>query len=161
MTWTTPKTWAANDVLTAADLNTHLRDNLTAASEWTSYTPLWTATGGTPTVGNGSLTGRYIIAGSLCHVSVLLGLGTTSHVGTTTLWRLSLPVAATGFAVLPVFAHDLGTAYYMGLVNVASGATVVTAGLVPGTANQYGYEQPFTWTPANGDYLHFSGSYEC
>lgn len=28
MTWTTPKTWVANDVLTAAELNEQLRDNL-------------------------------------------------------------------------------------------------------------------------------------
>lgn len=28
MTWTTPKTWGTGDLVTAADLNTHLRDNL-------------------------------------------------------------------------------------------------------------------------------------
>lgn len=28
MAWTTPKTWVANSTLTAAELNTHLRDNL-------------------------------------------------------------------------------------------------------------------------------------
>ncbi len=28
MPWTTPKTWATNDLVTAADLNLHLRDNL-------------------------------------------------------------------------------------------------------------------------------------
>lgn len=30
MTWTTPKTWQVDELLTAADLNTHLRDNLNA-----------------------------------------------------------------------------------------------------------------------------------
>lgn len=28
MAWTTPKTWGTGDLVTAADLNTHLRDNL-------------------------------------------------------------------------------------------------------------------------------------
>jgi len=28
MTWTTPKTWGTGDLVTATDLNTHLRDNL-------------------------------------------------------------------------------------------------------------------------------------
>lgn len=28
MPWTTPKTWATNDLVTAGDLNLHLRDNL-------------------------------------------------------------------------------------------------------------------------------------
>lgn len=30
MNWTTPKTWQVDELLTAADLNTHLRDNLNA-----------------------------------------------------------------------------------------------------------------------------------
>jgi hypothetical protein len=30
MTWTTPKTWNVDELLTAANLNTHLRDNLNA-----------------------------------------------------------------------------------------------------------------------------------
>ncbi len=30
MTWTTPKTWAVDELVTASMLNTHLRDNLTA-----------------------------------------------------------------------------------------------------------------------------------
>ena len=30
ISWTTPKTWAVGDVLTAADMNTYNRDNLTA-----------------------------------------------------------------------------------------------------------------------------------
>lgn len=30
MTWITPKTWTANELVTAAMLNTHLRDNLNA-----------------------------------------------------------------------------------------------------------------------------------
>lgn len=30
MAWTTPKTWATGDLVTAVDLNTHLRDNLNA-----------------------------------------------------------------------------------------------------------------------------------
>ena len=28
MPWTTPKTWATNEVVTAANMNTHLRDNM-------------------------------------------------------------------------------------------------------------------------------------
>lgn len=28
MAWTTPKTWATNEVVTSANLNTHLRDNM-------------------------------------------------------------------------------------------------------------------------------------
>ena len=30
MAWTTPKTWAVDELVTASDLNTHIRDNLNA-----------------------------------------------------------------------------------------------------------------------------------
>ncbi len=30
MTWTTPKTWQVDELVTAADMNTHIRDNLNA-----------------------------------------------------------------------------------------------------------------------------------
>jgi len=40
MSWTTPKTWAVGDVLTAADMNTHVRDNM----RWVGHA----STGGAP-----------------------------------------------------------------------------------------------------------------
>lgn len=47
MTWTSPMTFTANTVLTAAQLNTHLRDNLleTAPSKATTATGYFCATG--------------------------------------------------------------------------------------------------------------------
>ncbi|HEX3050866.1 MAG TPA: hypothetical protein VHP83_09450 [Aggregatilineaceae bacterium] len=33
MTWTAPKTWAADELVTATDFNTHLRDNLLALKQ--------------------------------------------------------------------------------------------------------------------------------
>lgn len=34
MAWTTPNTWSINDVVTASDLNTHLRDNLNFVNDF-------------------------------------------------------------------------------------------------------------------------------
>lgn len=50
MAYTTPRTWVAGDVLTAAQLNQHLRDQLLAAfplgiDAWTAYTPTLTQPG--------------------------------------------------------------------------------------------------------------------
>jgi hypothetical protein len=47
MGWTSPRTWVAGAVVTAAQLNAHLRDNLAALLPldqvaWTSYTPTLT-----------------------------------------------------------------------------------------------------------------------
>ncbi|MGB1287333.1 MAG: hypothetical protein ACPG7F_12415 [Aggregatilineales bacterium] len=33
MTWTTPRTWLTGEILTASDMNTHLRDNLDALKD--------------------------------------------------------------------------------------------------------------------------------
>lgn len=49
MAWTTPKTWSAAATLTAAELNTHVRDNLTALGPDGATSASWTPviTGGT------------------------------------------------------------------------------------------------------------------
>jgi hypothetical protein len=36
-TWTTPRTWATGDLVTAADMNTHLRDNLLYLKDATRF----------------------------------------------------------------------------------------------------------------------------
>lgn len=47
MAWTTPRTWVANDVLTAAQLNTDVRDNMneTAVAKVTTAEDILVATG--------------------------------------------------------------------------------------------------------------------
>lgn len=57
MAWTSPKTYAANDVLTAAELNTYQRDNLTALAPdgvtSASWTPIVSgSTGGATAAAN-------------------------------------------------------------------------------------------------------------
>ena len=43
MAWTTPSTWTAGAVLTAAQLNTQVKGNLDViGGAWTAYTPTWT-----------------------------------------------------------------------------------------------------------------------
>lgn len=40
MAWTAPRTWVAGETVTAALMNTHVRDNLKAIGDpWTAYTP--------------------------------------------------------------------------------------------------------------------------
>jgi hypothetical protein len=59
MAWTSPKTWATGDVLTAADMNTYLRDNtdhLNDDIEGTIESNATTATAGTDTTTSTSYT---------------------------------------------------------------------------------------------------------
>lgn len=160
MAWTSPKTWAANDVLTAADLNTHVRDNLKAVTEWTSYSPTWTATGGTPTIGNGTLSGSYILAGDLLVLRIELVIGSTTSLGTTTVWRFSLPsgITGSGFNVTAGVAYDssANTTQMVGGF-VTSGAS--NMGVNTQNGANVGYLLPFTW--ATGDVLTIQGAIAC
>jgi hypothetical protein len=74
MAFTDPRTWVAGEILTAALLNVHLRDNLKAFSDpWTAWTP--TLSGWT--LGNGTLTGAKITVGKLTIGRVTYTVGST------------------------------------------------------------------------------------
>ena len=59
---------------------------------WSSYTPVWTSTGTQPTVGDGSLTGRYVSLGATIVGEIRLLFGSTTSRGTGT-YRFSLPAS--------------------------------------------------------------------
>lgn len=62
---------------------------------WQPYTPVW-ATGGTPpAIGNGSITGRYMLVGRTCFFGIVLQSGSTTTFGTA-YYTLSLPLAGSG-----------------------------------------------------------------
>jgi hypothetical protein len=135
----------------------------TAVGAIQAYTPTWTAAGGTPTIGNGTLTGKYTVINNWCVGSVLMVLGSTSSISGTSEWRWSLPVTQTNTpqfqALGSALAIDYGTAGYRGTVwySLGQNAMAVYASDVAGTV---GATIPFTWTPASGDYLTISFSYE-
>jgi hypothetical protein len=57
--WTTPRTWVAGETVTAALMNTHVRDNLKMAGDpWVSYVGTISATGGA-FLGTGTITASY------------------------------------------------------------------------------------------------------
>ncbi len=91
MVWTAPRTWVASEVVTAALMNTHVRDNLKAIGDaWTAWTPTVTASTGTFTTVSGS--GRYIAAGKLIVWSCTI---TITTVGTASGYvQFTLPVTA-------------------------------------------------------------------
>lgn len=158
MAWTNPKTWVANDVLTAAELNTHVRDNLLALGTWTTYTPSWTATGGTPTLGNGTLNGEYIQVGALLLWRVTLVWGSTTSAGTTTLWNFTIPggFSVSGFSEnqVPTTGWDASTGVVVAGYSYASSVTTFQP-IFPGTNQRAGYNVPWTW--ATSDRLQIQG----
>lgn len=96
MAWTAPRTWVAGETVTAALMNTHVRDNLKALGDpWTSYTPTLVGM----TIGNGAVVAKYLSAGKFTVVRVWLTAGgTTAYTAAIT---ISLPAAVAATAEQP------------------------------------------------------------
>jgi hypothetical protein len=139
----------------------------TSASDlnaWTAYTPTWASDSGTPSIGNGSITGRYKQIGKTVFFNLKLTYGSTTTGGTGA-WMFGLPVTAYNdnyqFAV-SILNNGLawygaigngnykGSTSYFTVIHQNDTATTVWGG-VSSTA-------PFTF--GTGDTVTVSGSYE-
>ena len=134
----------------------------TAPTAMTTYVPAWTGSTSNPTLDNGTLTGRYILRGNLCLMSVALvwGSGTSGGSGN---WAFSLPfTAANNHAWFgPCTLRDAGTNSYPRIVQIlAAGTTAVTfIQLDSGTnVSTITATAPFTW--ATADSVSFNVEYE-
>lgn len=165
MGWTAPRTWAAGETVTAALLNTHLRDNLKALGDpMAAYTPSWTSTGTAPTIGNGTIDGLFAEAGKFVTWSVSIVGGSTTGWGTGT-YSITLPrVARTRFIVFSGVIWDASApASYplFGEVNVSTRGAVVLRTLPTTAGNQFrDVTATVPITLATSDALVLSGTYE-
>lgn len=145
-----------------------LANNATSlGGAWISYTPTLAASGGSPTIGNGTLTASYIQIGKTVHFKVRIVRGSTTNFGTGTC-TLTLPVTANesvdAYNIIGAWGGlDLAPAAYAGLIHINSTTTFVM-GLNHSTAAagaQVSFVTntvPFTW--ATGDIYHATGTYE-
>ena len=159
MTWDgTLPTLSALHVPTASEMG-EITDALGALTgAWTPYTPTWTGSGGSPVIGNGTLSAAYLRAGSLVHYVGRMFAGTTTTYGAGN-YDMSLPVtgadADLGVGTCLLYDSSSLPARYGGtcvfdtadMIRFYSGA----GGIVSATA-------PFTW--ANGDRLQWFITYE-
>jgi hypothetical protein len=124
---------------------------------WTAYNPVWTATGGTTTLGNGSLIGRYCQIGKLVIAKINLVWGSTTSC-TGAAWKFTTPVndANAPRDVGSIWMLDNGTSYIGGVCVVETGANYIRC-FAP-TAGELTSSVPFTWT--TGDKLALTISYE-
>lgn len=81
MAWSTPRTWTVGEVVTAANMNTYISDDLTVlyGSTWTTFSPTLTQSG---SVALTTATGRYQHVGYRCHLFIFLdpsGTGTGAN----------------------------------------------------------------------------------
>ncbi len=139
----------------------------TSASDlnaWTSYTPTWTSDSSTPSIGNGSLTGRYKQIGKTVFFSLKLTYGSTTTGGAGA-WMFGLPVTAydanyqfavsilnSGLAWYGAIANGnyKNSTSHFSIIHQNDTATTVWGGVTAGA--------PFTFGAQ--DTLTVSGSYE-
>lgn len=136
---------------------------------WTSYTPVWTASGGTPNLGAGGLiTGFFRADGKTIDVKIGWLAGSTSYSSSTGAWSFSLPsgLAArqpTGIANpmlggWTAVSNTSGVVRYVGQIFLASSTTVQNiVGSGPITVMQVN-NPPSAWT--TGDVVQMQFRYE-
>jgi hypothetical protein len=143
---------SAGEILLASDVNA-LND-----SDWTTFTPVWTASGTTPVIGNGTLQGWYRESGTdMIDMAWRWVAGSTTTYGTGT-WYFSSPIAASADSILrgvgPAYISDLGTADKCGCIKFVTATTIAfiaaTTIITPTTPQTF----------ANGDSLLGAMSYE-
>lgn len=121
-----------------------------------TYTPVWTAVSVNPAIGNGTLTGNYLLDGSVVKFIIGLTVGSTTTFGTG-LWRFSLPIAA----VAPLTPHATALAFdtsgAISRLAMAISISTTTIALNGDNAGQFSATVPFTW--ATGDTINLYGEY--
>lgn len=132
----------AGDMCYRTDLHAYMSYDGSAWNQvgygaWTTFVPTWTASTTNPSIGNGTLTSRWMKVGRTVTWVGNLWCGSTTN-GGSGLWNVSLPVpvASTGLTYIGTadYVH-LGDNEYIGVIEIATGAA--TAGFVVKNANSY------------------------
>ncbi|WP_327655691.1 hypothetical protein [Streptomyces sp. NBC_00483] len=165
-----PKTWVVGETVSAALLNQEIRDQWNSVlGAWSAYTPAWGADGGAaPTLGNGTIVGRYLKVGRTVDWVLQLTWGSTTAAGgggSGENWWFGLPAApAAGFTQRIVQAdafdnsatlHWAATGIYSTLNSGCVKTFVATQGTAAAVLDSIA---PFTW--AASDIFYASGRYE-
>ncbi len=146
------------DVATASeDLATAVEDVIGVA--WVSYTPSWTASGTNPTLGNGTLIGKYRKIGKTVDFRIYILGGSTTDGGSGD-YTLSLPAEAVADGsdqIVPAWAQN-GAGNWTGFASFGSSETAFTATLVgDGDATPVGFSNIHV---GNGSIFVAQGTYE-
>ena len=126
----------------------------------TTYTPAWT--GGSPTIGNGTLSGAYFLFGTMYWFRILLVAGSTTTFGSGA-WSFGLGGSVTAAAAeqsvaATAFDTSANNRYGGSAIVSASGTTVARVATATDASVGISSILPFTW--ASGDTLSITGMIE-
>lgn len=131
---------------------------------WQDYTPTWDADSSSPSIGNGTIEGRYVQHGDIVHAQIELTIGSTTTLGSGT-WFFTLPVTAlTGASkrLGTALCVDSGSGFIAGICKPRSTTTIGAIIVDPTDSDAYTPEAhasyPISW--ATGDQLNMSITYE-
>lgn len=128
-----------------------------SGSNWNTYSPAWTSTGTAPSIGNGTLTGRWkYLDNDAVAIQIRLTWGSTTSAGTGD-YNFGLPVSAAFEQVLSAVILDSGTDWKLAVATTANGASN-SVRVIPEGANLMSGTSPMTW--ASGDKLIITGIIE-
>jgi len=139
-------------------LQTQINEKLNVPVGWTSWSPVWTATGATPTYGNGVLYAKYIQVGKTLTFNFSLTWGSTTTT-TGTQWLFSLPpgTMARDFISLSAVVHNGNNgATWRGSAFTFSNNMYCYVG--DNTSTRVGSGTPSTW--GTSWFLCINGTYE-
>jgi hypothetical protein len=88
-----------------------------------TYTPTFTTQAGTPSVGNGTLAGRYIRVGRLHHVEIEFITGSSTNMGQGPI-QFSLPSTPAYTTWGTAFLALAGYSYFQGIVRISPGVAL-------------------------------------
>lgn len=143
---------ANSKTITAAEVSA-----LNGLATWTSYTPT-VGGSGTPSIGNGTITGLYMQIGKTVTFKIAVTYGSTTSFGTGL--TVSLPSTPNTTGVGQCISQQSAN-YYGGEALILADATVTplaTPSSLGGASRLLTTLVPFTW--ANNNKLYISGTYE-
>lgn len=147
------------DGVTSA-IQTQMDTKYATPTSWTTYTPTWGGSGGTPSIGNGTLAGRYIRFGPMVHVNIMLWWGSTTTANSATIWYFTKPVASPTTGRFWSGSCTFRGSYYGGGSSIIEQGGNITPiyGTGATASNFMGYNVPWTW--ATGAWLTMDIAYE-
>ena len=143
---------------TVLDLST----NFTNFVDWSAnYSPTWTSSGVAPSIGNGSLTGRFKVINRRLFADISFTPGSTTTFGTGTyIFSVPFPSSAIANAVGYIgsaYALESGVAFKIGASFLAAASSSLQL-VTDNGGNVWSATIPFTWK--NGDFARISINYD-
>lgn len=112
-----------------------------------TYTPTWAGSVSNPAIGNGVLTGRYVINGRVAYVDINMTIGSTTTFGSG-FWTFSLPLMAVDTVSQvggSAMVLDNGTRYWH-LIPMLNTTGKILLNMIDASSSQASATVPMTWT---------------